>query len=263
MNRLQTELRRLYLLGSPADDVASAEAPCLISPEAGVRAMVLELARPADWGVLSALWQGVQADLELPAPAIAVSGTDGYQLWFSLAEPVPVLEARRFLEFLRLRYLGQVAQGRIALWPAVDASAPGHYQHANMVPAHLKDTGLWSAFIAPDLAPVFSDEPWLDICPSPDAQADILSRLVGIKAADFQKVLARLGAAAKTTTSHMALATSEKGGGASDLAHGATQQNPKQFLLDVMGDTSIEMHLRIQAAAALLPYFENPPRAAS
>jgi hypothetical protein len=260
MNRLQAELRRLYLLGSPADEVDRAEDACLISPEGGVRALVLELARPADWSVLSAVWQGVQADLELPAPAVAVSGTDGFQLWFSLVEPVPVPEARRFLESLRLRYLGRIAPGRVGLWPAVDASAPGLGRHAQMVPAHLEDTGLWSAFIAPDLAPVFSDEPWLDICPSTDAQADILTRLRSIKAADFQRVSALLGAVAKTTASHAALATREQGGSASDLAPAATQQNPKQFLLDVMGDTSIEMHLRIQAAAALLPYFENPPR---
>lgn len=262
MNRLNAELRRLYHAGSPADPLASAEDVCLISPEAGVRAMVLELARPADWGVLSTLWQGVQADLELPAPAIAVSGVDGYQLWFSLAEPVPVPEASRFLECLRLRYLGQVAPGRVALWPVVDASAPGLGRHAALVPAHFKDTGLWSAFIAPDLAPVFADEPWLDICPSADAQADILSRVVCIKAADFQSVLARLDAATTTTTPHRALASSEQGKklGPSGLAAAAANQDPKRFLLDVMGDARVDMQLRIQAAAALLPYFENPAR---
>ena len=30
----------------------------------------------------------VQADLALPAPAIAVTGSDGVQLWFSLVQPV-------------------------------------------------------------------------------------------------------------------------------------------------------------------------------
>ena len=60
--------------------------------------MVLELTGPADWDVLSAVWRGVQADLELPAPAIAVSGTDGLQLWFSLEAPVPAAQLSRCAE---------------------------------------------------------------------------------------------------------------------------------------------------------------------
>lgn len=72
MNPLQTELQRLYS-----------------APEGVVRALVLELARPADWGLLSPVWRGLQTDLALPAPAVMVSGVDGYQLWLSLAEPVP------------------------------------------------------------------------------------------------------------------------------------------------------------------------------
>jgi hypothetical protein len=36
--------------------------------------MVLELARPAEWPPLARVWQAVQAELGLPAPAIAVSG---------------------------------------------------------------------------------------------------------------------------------------------------------------------------------------------
>ncbi|WP_295955261.1 hypothetical protein [Rhodoferax sp.] len=253
MNRLQAELRRLYRLGSLEDEGNRSEDFGLISPDGGVRAMVLELARPADWTVLSTLWQGVQVDLELPAPAIAVSGIDGYQLWFSLSDPVPVVEARSFLESLRLRYLGNIAPGRVAMRPSVEASVSGPGQHAKMVPALWAETGRWSAFIAPDLAAVFSDEPWLDICPSPDAQADILSRMVSIKAEDFQMVLGRLSAEAKTAPSHMALAANERGGSKSDL-------DPKRFLLDVMGDKTIELHLRIQAAQALLPYFESRPR---
>jgi hypothetical protein len=256
MNRLQAELRRLYRLGSLEDEGHSSEDSGLISPDGGVRAMVLELARPADWTALSTLWHGVQVDLELPAPAIAVSGIDGYQLWFSLSAPVPVVDARSFLESLRQRYLGHIAPGRVAVWPAVDTSVSGHGLHAKIVPALWEGTGRWSAFIAPDLAAVFSDEPWLDICPSPDAQADILSRLVSIKAEDFQMALGRLSAADKTPAAPTALAADERGGSKSD-------PDPKRFLLDVMGDKTIELHLRIQAAQALLPYFESRPHSAT
>ena len=65
MSRLQSELQRLY--GRPVDGVATVG----VDRAATVRAMVLELARPADWDLLSKAWRGVQADLELPAPAIA------------------------------------------------------------------------------------------------------------------------------------------------------------------------------------------------
>lgn len=261
MNRLQTELRRLYLASNAKGDDTNFDESGLISPDGGVRAMVLELARPADWKALSAVWQGVQADLELPAPAIAVSGIDGYQLWFSLSEPVPATQAHGFLESLRLRYLGQLAPKRINMRPSFGTSTPSQPEHAKVVPALTGDSGQWSAFIAPDLAAVFSDEPWLDVCPNPDAQADVLSRLKSIKAADFQMVMDRLNTAAKTAVTHSALPTTERASSTStpqntNESAAKSSQGPKRFLLDVMGDSTLEMHLRIEAARVLLPYFE-------
>lgn len=206
MNRLQAELKRLY-----APDDAPGQ----------VRAMVLSLSRPADWEALSPLWRGVQADLALPAPAIAVSGIDGYQIWFSLLEPLPAAQAMAFLDALRLRYLRGIAAERVVLM--VDAP---------VVPALQSPTGNWSAFVAPDLAPVFADTPWLDIPPSPDGQADLLSRLASIKRADFQQALERL----------------------SPVDAKVHPRSPRSFLLEVMNDDTIELGLRIQAAQALLPY---------
>ncbi|RYG88656.1 MAG: hypothetical protein EON59_03725, partial [Alphaproteobacteria bacterium] len=128
MSRLQAELQRLY---GDADG--------------GVRAMVLELARPADWEVLSRVWRGVQADLQLPAPAIAVSGTDGLQLWFSLQEPVSADRAGAFLAQLRARYLAGTAPARLRAMPSAGA-APWQ---APAVPALQAGTENWSAFVAP------------------------------------------------------------------------------------------------------------------
>ena len=119
MNRLQAEFHRLYLPPSPDGRSHDFGEPGLIGAEGRMRAMVLGLARPADWPELSALWRGVQADLELPAPAIAVNGVDGYQLWFSLSEPVPVAQAHAFLDALRQRYLGTIAPDRLAMRPSV------------------------------------------------------------------------------------------------------------------------------------------------
>jgi hypothetical protein len=263
MSTLQTELDRLYLFNDPDRHDARPQESCLMAPDGRVRAMVLELARPADWSVLSALWRGVQTDLGFPAPAIAVSGIDGYQLWFSLAEPVPVAEACAFLESLRLRYLSTVAPERIGMMPCVDASAPRKAHHARLVPALQQETGHWSAFVAPDLAAIFADEPWLDLPTNPDAQASVLSRHECIKPAAFQAVLERTRPVVRTAISQMESVIGESRGDndSHDSSGSACQVNrldPKRFLLDVMSDQTIELHLRIEAAKALLPYFEGP-----
>jgi hypothetical protein len=237
MNRLQAELQRLYL--SPG----SAE-PGEVGPDGRVRAMVLELARPASWEGLAKVWRGLQVDLELPAPAIAVSGIDGYQLWFSLSQPVPVAQAMAFLESLRRRHLGDIARQRIGMHPCVDASAEGPAQHAVVPPAQ-GATGRWSAFVAPDLAAVFADEPWLDLAPGADAQADLLSRLESTKPDDFERALERLGPvdAPAVTPARPAAA--------------ADRLDPRGFLIEVMNDRAADLQLRIEAAKALLPYFEG------
>lgn len=233
MNRLQSELHRLYLpqAPAPAAQESGTEPPGLIDARGQVRAMVLELARPADWGELSKVWQGVQADLELPAPAIAVSGTDGFQLWFSLAVPVPQAQAGAFLQALCARYLPEVASGRLGLMPAPEASAPAPALHAHRIPAFQIGAEQWSAFVAPDLAPVFSGTPWLDIAPSEEGQADLLSRLERIKPAEFTRALDRLKPA---------------------VAAGHEWSDPRRFLIQVMNDDSVALGLRIEAAKALL-----------
>lgn len=263
MNRLQSELSRLYLPHSAADPGADAEASGLINAEGSVRAMVLELARPANWEVLSKVWRGVQADLELPAPAIAVSGTDGIQLWFSLSEPVSVEQAHAFLASLRLRFLADIAPKRVSLMPVVDASAPQQTRHARWVPAEQEQTGNWSAFVAPDLAPVFADTPWLDIPPSNDGQADLLSRLDSIKPPAFESALERLRPA---TTQSVAPAHETTGTDAGRMPvrpiASAGSLDAKRFLLQVMNDDTVALALRIEAAKALLPYSDEsrPPQ---
>ena len=206
--------------------------------------MVLELARPASWEGLAKVWRGAQVDLELPAPAIAVSGIDGYQLWFSSSESISVAQAIAFLDLLRRRYLGDTAQERIGMKPSVDASAPGHPQHEVLPPVQ-RATGRWSAFVAPDLATLFADEPWLDLPPGADAQADLLSRLDSINAADLKRALERLRP------------VDTPGSAQAPSAAAAHSPDPRRFLLEVMNDRTIELHLRIEAAKALLPYLEG------
>jgi hypothetical protein len=268
MNRLQRELRRLYApQPDEGHDLDSGEFS-LVDPAGRVRAMVLELARPADWNALWPVWNGVQHDLKLPAPAIAVSGTDGYQLWFSLAQPLPAAQAVAFLESLRLRYLSDIKAPRIAWMPTVDPASPGQIQHASLVPALQGTSGLWSAFVAPDLAPVFADEPWLDIPPNLDGQSDLLARLESISALDLQFALERLstgmapghsppapGSAAMEATKGTEAAPIN----ARSNPTGAWSQ-PKRFLLDVMNDDAVALALRIEAAKALLPWCNDSRR---
>lgn len=232
MSTLQTELDRLY----------HAHATVRLEQDGNVCALVLELGQPADWSALSVLWRGVQTDLDLPAPAIAVNGVDGHQLWFALAEPVPAAQARQFLEALRVRYLGPVATKRIRLMPGMDTPT------AKPVPT-LQDSGHWSAYVAPDLAAIFSDEPWLDLPPSPEAQAKVLSGMACIKPGAWAAALDQLKpvAAARTST----------GAPAAPVPSANANPSARLFLLGVMNDASAPLPLRIDAAKALLPYGEG------
>ncbi|WP_332743226.1 hypothetical protein [Hydrogenophaga sp.] len=239
MTRLDTEQQRLY------PDAADGH----------TRALVLGLARPADWTVLRAVWQGVQADLELPAPAIAVSGTDSYQLWFSLAQPVALEQAQRFLEQLRQRYLPDVARARIRIWPPADMPVAGSVHHVPAVPARQEATGNWSAFVSPDLPAVFGEDPWLDMAPGLDAQAELLSRLKCIQPDEWAHALERLTPAeAPATPPTRAPAPTEPPG-----PTGGAPMEPRQFLLSVMNDPSAPLALRIEAAKALLPLAPRGP----
>ena len=243
MNRLHSELHRLYLLRSQAHVENYAQPSALINAQAMVRAMVMELARPASWELLSKVWRGVQTELDLPAPGIAVSGVNGLQLWFSLAEPVAASQANAFLESLRVRFLPDIDSRRIRLMPAAVASALDPQRHARLVPAVQEQTGNWSAFVAADLAPIFADTPWLDIPPNEEGQATLLRGLDTIKPAVFDEALKRL----------VAITTNI----AAPLAHPrpvttAANEDPKRFLLRVMNDDTVALALRIEAAKALL-----------
>ena len=260
MNRLPSELHRLYAAQAPGPDTAP-EALRLIDDSGRVRAMVLSLARPADWQALAKVWQGVQVDLDLPAPAIAVSGTDAYQLWFSLAQPLPAAQALAFLESLRLRYLGDIKPQRVGLMPSMDGASPPRLQHANTVPA-LQASGCWSAFVAPELAPVFADEPWLETAPNPEGQSSLLARLASIPLADFELALQGLSPAqaaslgTPVSVPDLVLDAVVNTMGQRKAATGLWL-DPKSFLLEVMNNDAVELRLRIEAAKALLPHVDT------
>jgi len=233
MSRLQRESARLY--GPAAAGAGST----------GTRVLVLEVTGAASWAWLSAVWKGVQAELELPASAIAVNGRDGLQLWISLAEPASPAQAGAFLDGLARHYLADLPAARVRAMPAGSA-APG----LPVAP------GQWSAYVAPDLAPIFDETPWLDVPPGEDGQADLLARLRSVPPAVFEAALQRLQPlAAADTAATAAVSLPAHVVGSPPAAH----EEAVQFLRSVMNDLSAPLALRIQAAAALLPWGRQPP----
>ncbi|WP_139237573.1 hypothetical protein [Variovorax sp. OV329] len=232
MKPLQLELDRLYGLGaSAAHDAAPAAAQ-------GVRVLVLELRPPGGWAELSSVWTGVQSDLGLPPPAIAVSGVDALQLWFSLASPTMPSAGELFLQGLRARYLPQTAATRVRLI-ADAAQLPS-------APPLETSPDRWSAFVAPDLASVFADTPWLDLPPTCEGQASLLRALEPIRQVAFEAALSQLGVMEEVPTDLKLsglpdMPTSEQGGA-----------DAERFLRAVMNDESVPMALRIEAAKGLL-----------
>ena len=233
MSRLDTEQQRLFGATTAGH----------------TRTLVLCLGRPADWTLLRNVWQGVQADLELPAPAIAVDGAESYQLWFSLAQPVTMAHAQDFLEQLRLRYLPEVATSRLHQLPSADPSHPDAVRCAPVVPSRQETTGYWSAFVSPDLPAVFGEDPWLDTAPGLDQQADLLSRQKSISADTWQHALQCLHPAQPITASP-------------PIKPGKTGPlEPRAFLHAVMSDTAAPLALRVEAAKALLSADTGPRNA--
>lgn len=219
-NRLQDEARRLF-------------PPPL--PDGRVRALCIELSGPAEWRALGALWRGVQAELDLPAPGIAINGKHGYQLWFSTAEPTAATEAEAFAEALRRRWLAEAAPQRVRVLTA---------DLDNILPPRQVAAEQWAAFVAPDLAPVFEDTPWLDVEPGADGQADLLARQRPILLDAWQEARRRLGIAPAAEQAARPAAAS--------AAPVGIESDPRAFLLQVMNDPQVEMSLRIEAAKALL-----------
>ncbi len=243
MTRLQAQWQRLYVSTSmPRSTSAVVQDDlegCLIDAEGRVKAMVLSLAKPADWAPLSAVWQGVQADLGWPAPGIAISGVDAYQLWFSLQAPVAAAQAHAVLTWLRARYLGSVSATRVGLWPEPAGQAPSQLGGVGGIPGRPTLADQWSAFVAPDLAPVFADAPWLDVPPGEDGQAELLSGLRSVSPAAWLAVCSQVQA---QVASNASVPVCEP------------TPDPKRFLQEVMNDPTVPLALRIEAAKALLPY---------
>lgn len=242
--RLAAEWRRLYLLpGESWPDADDAVRNCrLLSAESTVRSLVIEFTRTSDWPVLAGLYESLQIDEELPAQAIAVTPS-GYQLWLSLANPVSVAEARKFLMHLQAKYLAALPAGRVVLLPdtaSVVSELP-------VIPSFDAESQKWAAFIDPGMGSMFIDEPGLDIAPNPDRQADLL---VSVKSISPQMVRRIVDEASDLAVAPQPSCTARP---VQDAAFPSTSFNdPREFLLLVMNSSGAALTERIAAAKALL-----------
>lgn len=223
MTRLPAEIDRLYGPG---------------------RALVLELVQPADGRALLAAWAGVQTELDLPAPAIAVSGSDALQLWFSTAVPVGPSAGQRFLQGLHARFLPEVPPAQLRL-SAEEADRPAS-------PCAEVGPERWSAFVTHDLASLFAETPWLDLPPNLEGQAAMLAALRPIRKADFDAALARLGGVDAGAAALATPSTSTRS--PTPAAAEPSTADPPRFLASVMNDEAAPLALRVEAARILLQH---------
>lgn len=250
MDRLDQELRRLYFLPGQAAHGASLDGDAPTT-----RVMVLEFSRAADWGSVAALLGEIRDALTLPLPAVSIAARGGYQLWFSLAQPVPVEAAGTFLDEMCRQFLGDLAPGSWTAWP--EAAAAGAGAPPALPPREDVGMGKWSAFIEPSLGAMFVDEPGLAMAPSGERQADLLATIASIAPEDFWRVSAVLDKA-PAVAGVLPTSFATPGNAAVVDRRGERFADPKQFLLSVINDPSLDVAHRIEAAKALLPYFHSP-----
>jgi hypothetical protein len=188
MQKLMSELTRLYLPADTLSPQALAQHVLgqatldihLTTGDGLTRAIVIDFHKMRDgedaqhWSSLCALANALQSELGFPAPAVSVSGANGYALWLSLEAPVPIAQAQAFLELLHKAY-----------FPDIDLRADAINGPVELPPCLHQRTGKWAAFIHPGMGASFADESGLEMAPPFAGQTAFLEGLHGISAAQF------------------------------------------------------------------------------
>ncbi|CAN7292732.1 hypothetical protein LJR289_001407 [Pseudoduganella sp. LjRoot289] len=195
MQKLISELTRLYLPdgGLPEGVLArhvqgqAANPVRLAASDGRTRALAIPFPKMADgedtqhWSRLCEVANALQIALGFPAPAVSISGENGFALWLSLEKPIAAHLAQQFLALLRQAYFPD-----IALRPDA-ASAP-----LELPPGLHPATGKWAAFINPGLGASFADESGLEMAPPFAGQTALLQGLQRIGEAQFLSALDKL-----------------------------------------------------------------------
>lgn len=185
MQKLISELTRLYLPpGTVATEALtqhilghSTLATSLAGGDGHVRAMVIAFNKTSDgdeaqhWTRLCTVANALQTQLGFPAPAVSISGANGYGLWLSLETPVGAAQAQEFLGLLRQAYFPDVDPGPDSV------SAP-----VELPPCLNQSTGKWAAFIHPGMGASFAEESGLEMAPPLAGQVAFLEGLQSISA---------------------------------------------------------------------------------
>lgn len=197
MQKLISELSRLYLPAGAVPPEALAEhmlgrttlAIQLTTGDGWTRAIMLPFRKVSGadeaqhWSMLCSVANVLQAELGFPAPAVSISGGDGYGLWLSLEKPVPAAQAQTFVELLGHAYFPGMPLPTDAL------SAP-----VELPPCLNQSSGKWAAFIHPGMGASFADESGLEMAPPIAGQVAFLENLHSIGEAQFRHALELLQA---------------------------------------------------------------------
>lgn len=210
-----------------------------LAQDGAVRAIVLPFdgrahgGGTAAWERLCEVANVLQGELGLPAPAVSIDGATGYRLWLSMAQPVAVATAQRFVDALRAACCPEV------VLPAAGALAP-----VELPPCRNGATGKWAAFVHPGMGASFADEPALDMMPPAAAQAAFLQGLESIEPAQLRHALDLLRRSPEPTVAELAPA-------AGDTAPGL-----------LLKDATLEDIVRHLHAKGIEPTFRHllPPR---
>lgn len=200
MKKLAIELNRLYLPARTlSSDVLarrmlgeSIPAIGLSTDDGMTRAMVMAFNKKdgdeeaQHWHHLCTVANALQTQLGFPAPAVSISGANGYCLWLSLTSLVQGKAAQEFLTLVRAAFV-----------PDMDDDAG---DTADLPPCLHQATGRWAAFINPGLGASFADESGLEMAPPLAGQAALLEGLESISDAQFQQALATLQQAQPTAS---------------------------------------------------------------
>lgn len=192
MQKLISELTRLYLPPGTLSPEALEQhvlgqttlAVTLVTGDGLTRAMAIAFRKMADgeeaqhWSRLCEVANALQVQLGFPAPAVSISGVDGYALWLSLETPVPTALVQKFLELLRNAY-----------FPSMDLSPDAAIAPVELPPCLHQGTGKWAAFIHPGLGASFSDEAGLEMAPPFAGQAALLENLQSISEAQLLRAM--------------------------------------------------------------------------
>lgn len=178
MEKLYAQLSRLYLMpeNTPQDRNGQGLVS-LVSADGLIRAIVIDFpglrgaAPEQHWLDLCAVANALQESFGFPAPAVSITGENGYQLWLSLGDPVPEGDARRFVAMLRE-----------TRFPQLDLPIS---EQVRLPPALNPVSGKWAAFIHPGMGASFAEEAGLEIEPPAHAQLAFLEGLGSIEKTQF------------------------------------------------------------------------------